>query len=144
MAKATIQCLTLHKSSLAAKSQENIAKVQEKLEEEEIDKMVEGDEVKESYASEFANLVLNDDVDNSSTRLEPERAEADTNSLPTRSPRNGSSFDKTCFEELTATVSPTTATTSRIHPQQNARKYLFLTRQRFSQEVLLACEDDMV
>nr|GEW78572.1 hypothetical protein [Tanacetum cinerariifolium] len=32
---------------------------------------------------------------------------------PTRSPRKVSSFDKTVFEELTASVSPTTATTSK-------------------------------
>nr|GEV81888.1 integrase, catalytic region, zinc finger, CCHC-type, peptidase aspartic, catalytic [Tanacetum cinerariifolium] len=45
-------------------SSKNVAKVQEKLDEEEIEKMVEGDEDEESYASEFANSVLNDDVDN--------------------------------------------------------------------------------
>nr|GEV34866.1 hypothetical protein [Tanacetum cinerariifolium] len=33
--------------------------------------MVEGDEDEESYASEFADSVLNDDVDDSGTRLEP-------------------------------------------------------------------------
>nr|GEZ12261.1 copia protein [Tanacetum cinerariifolium] len=49
-------------------AQENRAKVQEKLVDEEIDKMVEGnkgDEDDESYASEFADSVLNDDVDDS-------------------------------------------------------------------------------
>nr|GEW64847.1 ribonuclease H-like domain-containing protein [Tanacetum cinerariifolium] len=71
IAKATFLSLTLHKTALAAEAQENIAKVQEKLAEEEIEKMVEGDEDEESYASEFADLVLNDDVDNSGTRLEP-------------------------------------------------------------------------
>nr|GEW61675.1 retrovirus-related Pol polyprotein from transposon TNT 1-94 [Tanacetum cinerariifolium] len=53
-------------------AQENIAKVQEKLVEEEIEKLVEGDEDEESYASEFADLILNDDIDDSGTRLEPE------------------------------------------------------------------------
>ncbi|GJS04897.1 hypothetical protein Tco_0321405 [Tanacetum coccineum] len=38
----------------------------------EIEKLVEGDEDEESYASEFADSVLNDDVDDSGTRLEPE------------------------------------------------------------------------
>ncbi|GJS85199.1 hypothetical protein Tco_0751740 [Tanacetum coccineum] len=47
MAKAAILSLTLHKSALAAKAQENIAKVQEKLDEEEIENMVEGDEDEE-------------------------------------------------------------------------------------------------
>ncbi|GJU08515.1 hypothetical protein Tco_1124945 [Tanacetum coccineum] len=69
IAKATLLSLTLHKTALAAKAQENIAKVQERLAEEEIEKMIEGDEDEESYASEFFNLVLNDDVDDSSTRL---------------------------------------------------------------------------
>ncbi|GJU09749.1 hypothetical protein Tco_1132145 [Tanacetum coccineum] len=44
VAEATILSLTLHKTDLPAKAQENIAKVQEKLDEEEIEKMVEGDE----------------------------------------------------------------------------------------------------
>ncbi|GJU54988.1 hypothetical protein Tco_1228702 [Tanacetum coccineum] len=52
-------------------AQENIANVQEKLAEEEIEKLVEGDEDKESYASEFVDSVLNDDVDDFGTRLEP-------------------------------------------------------------------------
>nr|GEX14859.1 hypothetical protein [Tanacetum cinerariifolium] len=37
-----------------------------------IEKMAEGDEDEESYVSKFADSVLNDDVDYSSTRLEPE------------------------------------------------------------------------
>nr|GEY40058.1 hypothetical protein [Tanacetum cinerariifolium] len=40
--------------------------------EEEIEKMVEDDEDEESYASEFADLFLNDDVDDFGTRIEPE------------------------------------------------------------------------
>ncbi|GJR26841.1 hypothetical protein Tco_1103073 [Tanacetum coccineum] len=66
--EATILSLTLHKTALA---KENIAKVQEKLDEEEIEKMVEGDEDEESYASEFANSMINDDVDDSGTKIEP-------------------------------------------------------------------------
>ncbi|GKE92821.1 hypothetical protein Tco_1573916, partial [Tanacetum coccineum] len=46
--------------------------VQEKLDEEEISNMVEGEEDEESYASEFANSMLNDDVDDSGTRIELE------------------------------------------------------------------------
>ncbi|GKB09961.1 hypothetical protein Tco_0843884 [Tanacetum coccineum] len=71
MAKATILSLTLHKTALAAEAQENIAKVQQKLDEEEIEKMVEGDEDEESYASEFVDSILNDDLDDSDTRMEP-------------------------------------------------------------------------
>ncbi|GJW21616.1 hypothetical protein Tco_0032238 [Tanacetum coccineum] len=60
-----------HKTALAAEAQENIAKVQEKLDEEDIDKMFNDDDDEESYASEFVDSVLNDDVDDSGTRLEP-------------------------------------------------------------------------
>ncbi|GJR88065.1 hypothetical protein Tco_0212076 [Tanacetum coccineum] len=71
VAEATILSLTLHKTALAAEAQENIAKVQEKLDEEEIEKMVEGEGDKESYASEFADSMINDDVDDSGTNIEP-------------------------------------------------------------------------
>ncbi|GJU96383.1 hypothetical protein Tco_1321139 [Tanacetum coccineum] len=43
----------------------------EKLEEEEIEKMVEGEEDEESYASEFAYFMFNDDDDDFGTRIEP-------------------------------------------------------------------------
>ncbi|GKD19985.1 hypothetical protein Tco_1221688 [Tanacetum coccineum] len=43
----------------------------EKLDEEEIKRMVKGGEDEESYASEFADSMLNDDVDDSGTRIEP-------------------------------------------------------------------------
>ncbi|GJX78879.1 hypothetical protein Tco_0327028, partial [Tanacetum coccineum] len=72
VAEATILSLTLHKTTLAAESQENITKAQEKLDEVEIEKMVEGDKDEESYASEFADSMINDDVDDSGTRLESE------------------------------------------------------------------------
>nr|GEU47505.1 Gag-Pol polyprotein [Tanacetum cinerariifolium] len=39
---------------------------------EEIERMVEGREDEKSYASEFADSMLNDDVDDSGTRIEPE------------------------------------------------------------------------
>ncbi|GKE54622.1 hypothetical protein Tco_1489778, partial [Tanacetum coccineum] len=68
--EATLLSLALHKTVIVAKAQENVAKVQEKLEEEDIVKMVEGDEDEESYASEFADSMLNDD-DDSGTRIEP-------------------------------------------------------------------------
>nr|GEX75910.1 hypothetical protein [Tanacetum cinerariifolium] len=70
--EATLLSLTLHKTALTAEAQGNIAKVQEKLAKEEIKKLVEGDVDEESYASEFVDSVLNDDVDDSDTRLEPE------------------------------------------------------------------------
>nr|GEV83081.1 hypothetical protein [Tanacetum cinerariifolium] len=71
IAKVTLLSLTLHKTDLAAEAQENVAKVPEKLAEEEIEKMVEAEEDEESYASEFVNSMFNDD-DDSGTRIEPE------------------------------------------------------------------------
>ncbi|GJU99702.1 hypothetical protein Tco_1328973 [Tanacetum coccineum] len=62
---------TLHKTALAAEAQENIAKVQEKLDEKEIEKIVEGDKVEESYASEFVDSMINNDVDDSGTKIKP-------------------------------------------------------------------------
>ncbi|GKB97982.1 hypothetical protein Tco_0984119 [Tanacetum coccineum] len=69
--EATLLSLTLHKTTLAAKEQEKVAKVREKLVEEEIEKMVEGKEDEESYDSTSANSMLNDDVDDSGTKIEP-------------------------------------------------------------------------
>ncbi|GJS20913.1 uncharacterized mitochondrial protein-like protein [Tanacetum coccineum] len=71
VAEATILSLTLQKTALAAEAQEYMLKYREKLDEEEIEKMVEGDEDKESYASKFVDSMINDDVDDSCTRLEP-------------------------------------------------------------------------
>ncbi|GJR79114.1 hypothetical protein Tco_0149899 [Tanacetum coccineum] len=156
------------------------------LNEEEIEKMVEGDEDEESYASVFADSMNNDDVDDFDTRIEPgshkehpkivndddeeiekekkddedkktdevvmekddddvekvyegvkEKSNDDvaTGSMefrkekmqtpipsPTRSPRKFSSSDKIVFEELTATLSPTTATTSKDSSTSKRKK----------------------
>nr|GEZ31986.1 hypothetical protein [Tanacetum cinerariifolium] len=102
--EATILTLTLHETALDAEAQENIAKVQEKLDEEEIKKMVEGEEDEESYASVFADSMINEDVNDF------------------------------------ATLSPTTATTSKDSSTSKYKKKLFHTRRRFFQEVLLTNE----
>nr|GFA34345.1 hypothetical protein [Tanacetum cinerariifolium] len=68
ISKATLLSLALHKTVIAAEDQENVAKVQEKLAKEEIEKMVEGEK---SYVSEFVDSVFNDDDDDSGTRIEP-------------------------------------------------------------------------
>ncbi|GJV79091.1 hypothetical protein Tco_1514961 [Tanacetum coccineum] len=173
VAEATILSLTLHKTTLAAEAQENIAKVQEKLDEEEIEKMVEGDEDEESYASVFVDSMINDDVvddsDKNDEEIEKEKKHDDdekTNEVvmeiddddddvekvdegvkdkhnadiatgsmefrkekmqtpipsPIRSPRKVSSSDKTVIEELTDTVSPTTATTSKDSSTSKRKK----------------------
>ncbi|GJV94069.1 hypothetical protein Tco_1541882 [Tanacetum coccineum] len=72
IAEATLLSLTLYKTTLAAEALENVAKVQEKLVEEEIEKMVEIEEDDESYVSEFADSMLNDDDADFGTRIEPE------------------------------------------------------------------------
>ncbi|GJV91282.1 hypothetical protein Tco_1539095 [Tanacetum coccineum] len=72
IAKATILSLTIHKTTLADEAQENVAKVQDKLAEEEIEKMVKGEEDEESYASEFFDSMFNDDADDLGTRIEPD------------------------------------------------------------------------
>ncbi|GJT87189.1 hypothetical protein Tco_1068906 [Tanacetum coccineum] len=69
IAEATLLSLTMHKTSLAGEAQDNVPKVQEKLLEEDIEKIVEGED-EESYASVFANSVFQDD-DDTGTRLEP-------------------------------------------------------------------------
>ncbi|GKD81345.1 hypothetical protein Tco_1348184, partial [Tanacetum coccineum] len=105
------------------------------------------DEDEESYASEFADLVLNDDVDDSGTRLEPgshkenpkkvddddveiEKEKEDEEIEKEKNNDNVEETDKvvkekdivddvTVSEELTATTSPTTATTSKIRKVLN-------------------------
>ncbi|GJW37882.1 copia protein [Tanacetum coccineum] len=75
IAEATLLSLTLHKTALVVEAQENIDKVQEKLDEEEIDKMVEGSTNDESYASEFVNSIPNNEgveVDDTESKIEPE------------------------------------------------------------------------
>nr|GEU41121.1 hypothetical protein [Tanacetum cinerariifolium] len=64
--------IALQKTTLIAETQENVAKVQEKMEKEDIEKMVEGEEDEESYASESVDSMLNDDNDDTCTRIEPE------------------------------------------------------------------------
>ncbi|GKF14040.1 hypothetical protein Tco_0055502, partial [Tanacetum coccineum] len=66
--EATLLSLTMHKTSLAAEAKENVAKVQEKLLEEDIEKIVEGED-EESYASVFTDSVFQDN-DDTDTRLE--------------------------------------------------------------------------
>ncbi|GKE81968.1 hypothetical protein Tco_1551968, partial [Tanacetum coccineum] len=70
IAEATLLSLTLQKTTLVAKAQENIVMVQEALEREGINKMVDGDEDEESYASEFADSKFNDDVDDSRNKID--------------------------------------------------------------------------
>ncbi|GJT65892.1 hypothetical protein Tco_1017372 [Tanacetum coccineum] len=56
IAEATLRSLTMHKTAIAAEAQENVAKVQENILEEDIAKMVDGED-EDSYASVKTNLI---------------------------------------------------------------------------------------
>ncbi|GJV25283.1 hypothetical protein Tco_1377978 [Tanacetum coccineum] len=69
IAEATILSLTMHKTTIVAEAKENVAKVQQKIMEEDIDKMVDGEDEK-SYASEYADSVFQDDEDGFGIRID--------------------------------------------------------------------------
>ncbi|GJW48882.1 hypothetical protein Tco_0080528 [Tanacetum coccineum] len=76
IAEATLLHLPIHKTTLISKAQENVAKVQAKLDEEEIDKLVKGNADEESYASAFVDSMFNDkgdDVDDTANNKETEK-----------------------------------------------------------------------
>ncbi|GJS78288.1 retrovirus-related pol polyprotein from transposon TNT 1-94 [Tanacetum coccineum] len=68
--EATLLSLSLHKTTKIAEEQENVAAVEKKHLDEDVEKIVEGED-EESYASKFADFVFLDEED-SGTRLEPE------------------------------------------------------------------------
>nr|GEU38258.1 ribonuclease H-like domain-containing protein [Tanacetum cinerariifolium] len=145
--EATFLSLTLHKTALAAEEQENVAKVQEKLVEEEIENMVEdrGESHKEN-----PKVVDDDDDVNVIEKKDDEKNDEDVKkiddvakdknndatgsmdtrneqmqtpiSTPNRSSRKDLSFDKTISKDLTAIVSPTTATTSNNSSKSKSKK----------------------
>ncbi|GJR57232.1 hypothetical protein Tco_1499394 [Tanacetum coccineum] len=106
MAKATLLSLTLHETALAAEAQDNIAKVQEKLVEEKIEKMVKGEEDVISYA-----IVDDDD--------ETEKEKKDEKKDDNEDKDNDDQTDHTL--ELTKTVSPSTTTTSKVKRKTKAK-----------------------
>ncbi|GJS69756.1 hypothetical protein Tco_0702597 [Tanacetum coccineum] len=154
-----IPTLTANKTALAAKAQENVAKVQEKLYENEIEKMVEGEkgeEDEESYASAFVNSVFNDDFDDSGTKIEPEshkehpehvtddekeikkekkdeEVEKENKDEEIEKEKEDIEIvrekdiadDGIVSEELTATISPITATTSKDSSTTKRKKRSF-------------------
>ncbi|GJY03305.1 hypothetical protein Tco_0369245 [Tanacetum coccineum] len=79
LAEATILSLTMHKTTLAAEAQENVAIVKEKILEEDIDNMIDGED-ENSYASAFAASLFQDEED-TGTRIEPELTVDKTNEL---------------------------------------------------------------
>ncbi|GKG53796.1 hypothetical protein Tco_0555196, partial [Tanacetum coccineum] len=61
IAEATQVSLIMHKTAIAAEAKENIAKVQEKLDEEEIKKMVDRSDDDETDSDDFATNMMNED-----------------------------------------------------------------------------------
>ncbi|GJY15094.1 hypothetical protein Tco_0385516 [Tanacetum coccineum] len=152
IAEATLLSLALHKTALAAKAQENVAKIQEKLDDEEIEKWLKVKKMKshmqkledieiekEKKDGEIEKEKNNDNVEETDKVVrEKDIADDGTGSKeikkeqnhtpipsPTRSPRNVSSSDKTVYEELAATISPTTATTSKDSSTTKRKKRSF-------------------
>ncbi|GJT91663.1 hypothetical protein Tco_1080508 [Tanacetum coccineum] len=68
--EATLLSLALHKTTKIVEEQENVASIKEEIFEEDVEKLIEGED-KESYASEFVDSVYLDEED-SGTRLDPE------------------------------------------------------------------------
>ncbi|GJY60805.1 hypothetical protein Tco_0461462, partial [Tanacetum coccineum] len=116
---------------------------------EEIEKMVEGEKDEESYASEFADSILNDDVDDSGTKIEPgshkenpknvddDEIEKEKKDEGIEKEEKDDTIEKTnkvdeekdivtdvmgSSKELTATVSPTTAITSKDSSTTKCKK----------------------
>nr|GEV58395.1 hypothetical protein [Tanacetum cinerariifolium] len=139
----------------------------------ETKKMVKGEEDEESYASRFANSMLNDD-DDFENKIEPrshkeypehvndeddetkKEKKDDTKDdkkdddmqtripTPDRSPRKELSSDKTISKELTATVAPTTATTSKDSSKSKSKRGFTSNKTKILPEALLACAGDVV
>ncbi|GJW02611.1 hypothetical protein Tco_1561467 [Tanacetum coccineum] len=131
IAEATLLSLTLLKMAKIAEEQENVAKVQEKILEEDIKIIFEGE-----YEESYAKIVNDDDVEENKDddndddnddhddhalvrnkvldSLEDRNEKMQTSILsPPRSLWTYLSLDKAISQELTATVSPTPATTSQ-------------------------------
>ncbi|GKB70884.1 hypothetical protein Tco_0932296 [Tanacetum coccineum] len=71
IAEATLLSLTKHKTVIVAEAQENVAKVQENLMEEDFEKMVNGED-EESYASKLVDSIFLNKEEDFGTRIEPE------------------------------------------------------------------------
>ncbi|GJR89229.1 hypothetical protein Tco_0213240 [Tanacetum coccineum] len=128
--KSVVSTQGTHRSTPRAHRTPTLIAIQEKIDEEEIEKMVEGEEDEESYASAFADSIFNDDVGDSEKkdeevvqRLGKSRSR---HQFPHQlDPIGISSSDKTVSEELTDTISPTTATTSKDSSTTKCKKRSF-------------------
>nr|GEZ33715.1 hypothetical protein [Tanacetum cinerariifolium] len=143
IAEATILSLIMHKTALVAKAQENVAIVKEKILEEDIEKMIDGEDG-DSYASAFPDLKDDEkddddeDVDNydhddhalkkmsGSSNIRNEKMQTPIPS-PLRSHGKDFSSDKTVLGELIV-VSPTPDITSKettmLQPTSSSHKIL--------------------
>nr|GEU35495.1 hypothetical protein [Tanacetum cinerariifolium] len=143
--EATQLSIIIHKTIIIAEAQENVAIVQEKNLEEDIEKMVDVED-EESYASAFVDSVFQDDED-AITRIEPESHKENPENVDDDVNKNkkddekdndddnddndnhdNHAIDKTIHKELTNNFSPIPSTTSKDQsmskPTSNTRKIL--------------------
>ncbi|GJX59723.1 retrovirus-related pol polyprotein from transposon TNT 1-94 [Tanacetum coccineum] len=138
--EATLLSLTLHKTTLLAEAQENIAKVQEKLlrydevideKEKEVVKIMKETNVDDTSAKKNTEVVTEKEVVDMSGSQEVRKEQTQTPiPSPIRSPRNDLSSDKTISEELADTVTPTTATSSKTPSTTTRQKKSFTAKTR--------------
>ncbi|GJT20684.1 hypothetical protein Tco_0890621 [Tanacetum coccineum] len=136
--EAALLSLALHKTVIAIKAQENVAKVQEKLEEEEITKMIECEEIdddddddktkkEKKYDKKDDDKVNDDEKTDETGSMETRKEKMQTQiPSPTRSLRKSLSSDKTLSQELMKNVSQSAATTSRVKQKSKLKAWLDL------------------
>ncbi|GKC43762.1 hypothetical protein Tco_1061484 [Tanacetum coccineum] len=111
-----------------------LAKVQEKLDEEEIDKMVEGNTYEESYASEFADSILNDegaDVDDIGINKDREVSPVDISGMvskefSTHGPKLIEEFFRKHMQNTTLNIYPKTSSSTASTSFTDLQQQLYL------------------
>nr|GEY14223.1 hypothetical protein [Tanacetum cinerariifolium] len=110
--------------------QENVAAIKDNILEEDVEKIVEGED-KESYGSEFDDTIFLDEED-SSNRKKPGKIRTEKMQIPispaSRSSRKDLSLDKAIAQELTVSVSPTPTTSSQRRSKSISKRYLHILR----------------
>ncbi|GJU46868.1 hypothetical protein Tco_1204134 [Tanacetum coccineum] len=134
IAEATLLSLALHKTALAVEAQENVAKVQEKLNEEEIKKWLK---IEPESHKEHPEHVTDDDEEIEKEKKD-EEVEKEKEDVEIEKEKDIID-DGTVFEELTATISPTIATTSKDSSTTKCKKRYFSHKTKTLPEVIDNC-----
>nr|GFB86294.1 hypothetical protein [Tanacetum cinerariifolium] len=142
--EAALLSLVIHKTANTTEEQENMDVFEEKISEEDVEKIVEGKD-EESYASEFADTKddKKDDNDDNyddhgdhaliknrvsgSSEIRTEKMQTPIPSPP-RSPRKYLSSDKAIDQELMVSITPTLATSSQRRSKPTSRRYTHIPR----------------